>query len=137
MLNLIIAKLTGIPNESGWSQVHDFTPEDSEKVRTRGRLFAVVSTKRGEVGVEAITSGRELIARLHEEYFGDIEAKPFSALSAATGKVISEFKNSYGEVEIVACAIVGDVVFSFAGGGGRGVICFIGRPATSLASWDE
>ena len=137
MLNLISAKLTGTPNESGWSQVHDFIPEDSEKVRTRGRLFAVVSTKKGEVGVEAITSGRELIARLHEEYFGNIEAKPFSALSAATGKVISEFKNSYGEVEIVACAIVGDVVFSSAGGGGQVVICRNGSLATILASQNE
>jgi len=137
MLNIISAKLTGTPNESGWSQVHDFTPEDPEKARLRGHLFAVVSTKRGEVGVEAVTSGRELIARLHEEYFGDTEAKPFSALNAATQKVISEFKNSYGEVEIVTCAVVGDVVYSSAGGGGQVVICRNGSLATILVSRDE
>jgi hypothetical protein len=137
MLNLISAKLAGTPDESGWSQVYDFTPEDPEKLRLRGRLLAVVSTKRKEVGVEAVASGRELIAKLHEGYFGNTEVKPFNALNIATQKVASEFKDGNGEIEIAACAFVGDVVFSSAVGGGQVVICRDGSLATILVSRDE
>lgn len=134
MLNLVSAKLTGTPGESGWSQVHEFTPEDPEKKSLRGHLFAVISTRRAGVGVEAVTSGRELIARLHEEYFGDLSAKPFNALDSAVRKVIDEFKVQWGDIEIGACAVVGDVVFSSAGGGARVIICRDGALATILDS---
>lgn len=134
MLNLVSAKLTGTPGESGWSQVHEFTPEDPQKASARGHLFAVVSTRTGDAGVEAVTSGRELIARLHEEYFGDLSAKPFNALDSAVRKVIDEFKVQWGDIEIAACAVVGDVVFSSAGGGARVVICRDGALATILDS---
>ena len=100
-----------------------------------GHLFAVISTKiGGDAGVEAVTSGRELIARLHEEYFGDLTAKPFSALDSAVRKVINEFKVRWGDIEIAACAVVGDVVFSSVGGGARVVICRDGAMATILDS---
>lgn len=134
MLNLVSAKLTGTPGESGWSQVHEFAPEDPEKLSARGHLFAVISTKRAGVGVEAVTAGRELISRLHEEYFGDLTAKPFNALDASVRKVIEEFKVQWGDIEIAACAVVGDVVFSAAGGGARVVICRDGALATILDS---
>jgi hypothetical protein len=134
MLNLISAKLTGTPDESGWSQVHEFTPEDDQKLKLRGHLFALLSTSRGESGIEAVTSGREVISRLHEEYFGDLTAKPFNALQSAIQKVISEFRNEYGDIQIAACAVVDGVVFSSAGGGARVLICRDGSLATILDS---
>lgn len=133
-MNTRSAKITGLPGESGWVQVHDFTPDDPEKLRLRGRLFAVVSTKKVEGGVEVVTSGREIISRLHEQYFGDLSTKPFNALTSAVGKVISEFKETWGDIEIAACAVIGDVVFSSAGGGAKVVISRGGALATILDS---
>src|SRR3989344_4636283 len=103
MLNISSAKLTGTPGSSGWAQVHEFSPGDPEKFKARGKLFAVVATKRVEEGVETVAAGRELLTRLHEEYFGELDSKPFNTLKNATEKVIAEFKNTWGDVEIAAC----------------------------------
>jgi hypothetical protein len=140
MLGTISAKVTATPGESGWAQVHEFAPDDPEKLRLRGRLFAVVATKKVEDSsgsIDTIAAGRELIARLHEEYFGNLEEKPFNALKGATEKVIEEFKSSWGDVEIAVCAVVGDVAYSAAGGGPQVVICRKGALATILATKDE
>ena len=137
MLNLISSKVTGTPGASGWSQVHEFAPEDPEKLRLRGHLYAVMATSRTEEGVETVIAGRELLSRLHEEYFGDLASKPFNALENATQKVLDEFKESWGNVEVAACAIVDGVVYSSAGGGAGVVICRDGALATILESGKE
>lgn len=141
MLNTVSAKLTGTPGESGWAQVHEFTPEDPEKAAARGHLFAVVATKRLEKvspdsggELDLITAGRELIGRLHEEYFGDLSTKPFNALRNAVEKVTTEFRESWGDVEIAACSVVSDIVYSAASGGSQVVISRGGVLGTILAS---
>ena len=114
--SLTSAKLTGNPGISGWAQVHEFIPEDPEKLAARGHLIAVVATGRHEEGVDAVSAGRELLSRLHEEYFG-AEGSAFAILEAAVKKVSEEFRESWGEVEIAAVTLIGDVVYSVAGGG--------------------
>jgi len=52
MLTISSAKLTGTPGVTGWTQVHEFAPDDPEKLKARGKLFAVVATKRVEEGVD-------------------------------------------------------------------------------------
>ena len=81
--NLTSAKITGNPGSSGWAQVHEFRPEDEGKLAKRGHLFAVVATSRQEEGVDSVTTGRELLSRLHEEYFGKEEGTPFNTLRSA------------------------------------------------------
>lgn len=138
MLSTISAKLTGTPDSSGWSQIHEFQPEEPEKVSSRGHLFAVVATKRVDGGgVDMISAGRELIARLHEEYYGDLTQKPFNSLKNAVQKVIDEFKVSWGDVEIAAASLVGGVVYSAAGGGSGVMICRGGALGTILESSAE
>ena len=134
------AKLTGTPGNSGWSQIHEFAPEDRQKLAARGKLFAVVATTRlGEAftGVDEIAAGRELVARLHEEYFGDLTTKPFKALSHAVEKVADEFVKTWGNVEIVASALVGNIVYSAAFGGGRILISRKGAIGNILSSGDD
>lgn len=137
MLNTVSAKLTGTPGASGWAQVHEFTPEEPEKLAARGHLVAAIATKRVEEGVDTITAGRELISRLHEEYFGELETKPFNALKNAVEKVISEFRESWGDIEVAAAAIVGDVVYSAAGGGSKVMVSRGGALGTILESGSE
>lgn len=117
MLIQSASKLTGPPGNSGWAQVHEFTPDDPEKLKLRGHLFVIVSTSHTESGIDTITAGRELLTRYHEEYYGNIEGKPFNVLRDATQKVVDEFRHSWGDVEIVAASFVDNVVYSAAVGG--------------------
>lgn len=114
--SLTSAKLTGNPGISGWAQVHEFIPGEPEKLAARGHIIAVVATGRHEEGVDAVSAGRELLSRLHEEYFGR-EGSAFAILEAAVKKVSEEFRESWGEVEITAVTLIGDVVYSVAAGG--------------------
>lgn len=134
MLGIISAKVTATPGASGWAQVHDFVPEDTERKLSRGRLIAVVATKRVGEGIDTINSGREIIGRLHEEYYGPTEGKPFDLLRNSVQKVVDEFKESWGDVEIAALAFVDGVIYSVACGGPSVLICREGALATILAS---
>ena len=131
------AKLTGSPGTSGWVQVHEFAPSDLEKLSSRGHLFAVVATGRHEEGVDAVSAGRELLSRLHEEYFGSGEGSAFAILEAAVKKVSEEFRSTWGEVEIAAVSLVGGVVYSVVGGGAQVAIFRNGILAKILESTRE
>jgi len=133
-LTLTSAKLTGNPGTSGWAQVHEFAPDDATKLAQRGHLFAVVATSRHEEGVDSVIAGRELLARLHEEYFGKEEGEAFNVLKSAVEKVIDEFRESWGEVEVAAVAFLDKVVYSAVGGGAQVAIFRNGMLAKILES---
>jgi hypothetical protein len=137
MLGITSAKVTAAPGTSGWTQVHEFTPDDPGLLRARGRLFAVLATNRTEGAIDTISSGRELIGRLHAEYYGSPEGKAFDALGSATQKVIKEFGERWGDIEITACAFVNGVIYSVASGGSKVMICREGGLATILESGSE
>jgi hypothetical protein len=120
------AKLSGNPDPSGWSQVYDFKPQESEKLLRRGHLFALISTSWKEEGLDTVVAGREIISRLHEEYFGKLEEKPFMALKEATEKVIGEY-SSQGSVEIAAVAVVDSTIYTAVGGGASAFLFRKGR----------
>ncbi len=132
--NIVSAKISGIPNEFGWTQVHEFKPEEEEKLLKRGHLFAVFSTKKKEEGLDSVTAGRELLSRLHEEYFGNLEMQAFIALKNAVSKVSDEFSKTWGDVEIATVVVLEDVVYSAAVGGGKVAIYRDGAVATILES---
>lgn len=134
-LDISSVKLTGNPGPSGWTQIHEFTPEGEEKITKRGRLFAVVSTKLKKEGVDSVVAGRELLSRFHEEYFGNLETSPFIALKSSLEKVVNEFSQEWEEgVEIAAAAILDGVVYTASGGGSRIDIFREGSLAKILAS---
>lgn len=134
MLNLVSSKMTGIPGISGYSQVHDYLPEDGQKKELRGHLFAVISTSRFENGIEGVASGREIITRLHEEYFGDLSTRPFNALKLAVEKVAGEFVETFGDIEIAAAAFVEGTTYCACFGGSSAVILRDGGLAIILES---
>ena len=114
--NIKAAKLSGNPDSSGWSQLYEFLPEDPEKLAKRGRLFAIISTASQGEGLDTVVAGREILSRLHEEYFGRLEDKPYDALKNALEKVVGEF-SSWDGIEIAAVSEVGASVYAAAGGG--------------------
>lgn len=120
MFSITSAKVLGVPDVSGWTQVHDFEPTEEEKRKLRGHLFALISTSRSvAVGVDTVSQGREILSRLHEEYFGETEKSAFNALKLATKKVVNEFSKGEVKVEIAAAAFVEGVLYSAACGGGE------------------
>lgn len=136
-LEIASAKLTGNPDPSGWAQVHQFSPQEEDKLLARGQLFAVISTTRHEEGVDSVVAGRELLSRLHEEYFGEITTPAFAALKEAVEKVIEEFTVSWGKVEIAAAVYLNGVVYSVVGGGAQAVLFRDGMLAKILESSEE
>lgn len=124
------AALTGSPGVSGWAQVHEFTPDDPQKLATRGHLFAVVAVK----GMIDPQEGREIISRLQEEYYGNLESGAFKALEGAISKVVDEFSGIDISVEIAAAAVLGNIVYSSAIGGGQVAIYRSGAIAKILVS---
>jgi hypothetical protein len=90
MFNLKTAKVVGTPDGTSWSQVHLFSPPVEEKQEKRGQLLAVVSLTAGEESLTA-ESGREILSRLNEEYYGSLEpASPFLALRKTLEKINQE-----------------------------------------------
>ncbi|MHA2055298.1 MAG: hypothetical protein ACW99F_17095, partial [Candidatus Hodarchaeales archaeon] len=116
------SKLTGTPDEFGWSQVHEFRPDNIDKLETRGILFAVITTKKAGEGIDGVVFGREVIRRLHEEYYGKLETSAFYALKAAVEKVSKEFEREWGNIEIAAVSMVKNVIYSAACGGAKVMI---------------
>lgn len=109
-IKISIAKFTSSPAGAGWAQVHDFTPQDPVKLELRGRLLAVI-TMQGEgmpkLPLQMVEVGREILSRLHEEYFGNLEASAFDRLVLSVNKVFQEFSEGSARVEIAALAILG------------------------------
>lgn len=102
-----VAKVVGTPSDGLWSQVHTFFPEKGEKKEKRGDLLAVLVLSGVPEGVEAIAAGREVLARLHEEYYGNLQENPFERLKAAVAKVGEE----NGNLEIVAAVLFGPALY--------------------------
>lgn len=125
-MKLQIAKIVGVSTESGWSQVHTFAPEEKEKLEKRGQLLAVISLTSLPFGTEIALAGKELISRLHEEYFGNLEEKPFFQLKNSLEKVFAEASRE-AKVEIVAGSVVGDVLYLAIAGGGKVVLARGGK----------
>jgi hypothetical protein len=101
-----VAKIVGVSSRTSWSQVHTFFPKDQKKLEERGQLLALISLKRSELEAkeEIVSFGREAIARLHEEYFGNLEGEILERLKKAVAQVAEEAGDGL-EVEIVAAAV--------------------------------
>jgi len=98
-----VARLVGTPKDGFWSQVHSYFPQEEEKKSKRGDLLAVLTIAGVEEGIEAVSLGREVLGRLHEEYYGDLEGSAFERLAEAVKKVGKEQEG----VEIVAASVLG------------------------------
>ncbi|MEK7188821.1 MAG: hypothetical protein AAB685_03145, partial [Patescibacteria group bacterium] len=138
------AKLTASPDDSGWAQVHEFAPQELEKLNLRGHLIAVIATRRSpkfslprEGGIDVVLAGREVITRLHEEYFGETSMTPFNALREAVKKVTSEYQQEWGNLEISALASLGTVVNCVVNGGSQAILFRKGTLAKILSNIDE
>lgn len=124
------SKLTGRPDNAGWSQVYDFEPEDRAQFQKKGHLYAMIATPKLFSDVDGVAAGREILSRVQEEYFGGSELKrneegaesPLITLKTALGKVVREFSQR-GGVQIGAIVLRNNTLYLVSAGGAK--ICLI------------
>jgi len=112
------AKIVGTASRKAWSQVHTFSPTEKEKLARRGQFLAVISLSELAEGVETVAAGKEMIARLHEEYYGQLEKRAVDQLKEALEKVLEETK-AEAKVEIEAAVLLGETIYFAVAGQGR------------------
>jgi hypothetical protein len=133
---LVHAKIVGTATDETWSQVHTFFPSEEEKRKKRGSLFAVLSlTGLGE-GVEVVAVGREIISRLHEEYYGNLEEGVLARLKRAIEKLTAEIEPP-AKLEIGAAVVSDKVLYLAIAGGGQAVLSRGGKIGLVLAGSEK
>lgn len=118
-LTVRLARITGTPDKTHWSQTHTFFPEEDEKQKKRGVLLASLSFSGPEDGVEMVAMGREILSRLQEEFYGQLDDSTFERLAMAVEKVCQEFSQDEQKLEIVAGSLLGEVLSLASRGGGQ------------------
>ncbi len=115
-----VGKFSGMPDSKGWSQIYEFTPQDSEKLEKRGRLFAVISASNFDTGSQEVLVGREILSRLHEEYFGNLQGSSFDRLKYSIKRVSDEFSEIEGfKLQMAAACLLNEFIYLACVGGAR------------------
>ena len=128
---LQIAKIVATPTEKTGSWVHTFSPQETEKMACRGELLAVVAIDNPLEEVEVAAVGKEIISRLHEEYYGELSETPFERLEKTVGVVFAEAAKEL-TIELAAVSLVKNVLNVSLVGGGKLVVLRQGKMATIL-----
>jgi len=121
-LNVVSAKVLGSPLGGTWLQVHEYTPNEEKKLSTRGTIFAAFFASSSDENFDSIAFGREVLLRLHEEYFGDLTKEPFDALKGAVEKVFGEFSPRLSIFQIATSSFVDGVFYTAVSGGAKAVL---------------
>ena len=115
MTSLNIGKVVGRVDGGYWSQVHDFSPNEEQKFTARGRLLAIITLKRQDEDsdITVVELGREILAHLHELYFGNLEETAYVRLKQA----VETLSTTY-EVWLDCAVILEDVIYLVSNSGG-------------------
>ena len=115
MISLNIGKVVGRVDGEFWSQVHDFSPGEEQKFAIRGRLLAIITLKRQseDTDITVVERGREILAHLHELYFGNLESTAYERLKQAVNTLSTTY-----EVSLDCAVILEDVIYLVSNSGG-------------------
>jgi hypothetical protein len=117
-----VGKILGQTSLEWWVQVHDFIPENPDQIQNRGRLIAAIALRvEGKEQIELVATGREIIARIHELYYGEVSSSPLDQLKQAVANIEEEFTRSGAQVNIAAVCLVGESIHVAAYQGGAWV----------------
>ena len=106
---LSVGKITGSPGEQTWSQIHAFIPEDGSKRKSHGSLVAVISLSSQEP-TDIASFGKEVILRLHEEYYAKKHPSPLATLKAAL-KIVDQQMGVDIKLNITAGVFLDNVLY--------------------------
>ena len=129
------AKIVGTATDRVWSQVHTFSPAEKEKLAKRGQFLAVISLSELTEG-EVVTAGREIISRLHEEYYGHLAEKAIIQLKKTLEQILGEVAEG-AKVEIEAAVLMGETIYFAVAGRGKILVQREGKIAKVLSGEGE
>lgn len=118
-LSMKLAKIVGTPTLKNWSQVYTFFPEDEVKRKQRGTLLAVLFFSFSSSTEETTATGREILLRLHEEYYGQTQEPVLERLTKTIEKVCQEFSTEEQRLEIVAAVQLENILYLASFGAGE------------------
>lgn len=131
------AKLVGTPTSTSGSWVHTFSPADEEKLARRGHLLIAIGLTNFNGLGDLAAIGKEIVSRLHEEYYGDLSETAFNQLKKTITKVIQEAEEgSEFDLDISAAGVVGSYLYGMISHSGR-LIMFRQNQIISLFTGEE
>jgi len=83
---LQFTQIIGTPDDSGWSQIQHFLPDDPEKLEARGEAIVLISLKSRDYP-DLSELGAEILHRFYEEYFGNSKGKIMERLKETLLKI--------------------------------------------------
>jgi len=131
---LHLAKIVGTPTTTSGSWVHTFSPFQEEKLSKRGHFLATIGLTEFAGPEEIAAVGKEMISRLQEEYYGDLEPSVFAKLKKAVDKVSQEAKEGTGfKLDLGAVVLLDKALYAVVNGRARLMINRDGKIRTLLS----
>ncbi len=112
------SKLTGRPDQAGWSQVFDYIPEDLQKLSEKGRFYAVVSSKNLLKEDNYMAAEQEILFKLRERYYSMPGMASLKRLKEVVEKTIKEFGFESG-VQVGILVHINSFVYLVSAGGAK------------------
>ncbi|MCG2692112.1 hypothetical protein L6272_04785 [Microgenomates group bacterium] len=114
-----IVKIVGKPNQTTWSQVHAFKPED-EKLGSHGELMAALSFKAKDEAVEVSSFGTEIINRLQAIYYSNASESILKKIEQTLEILAAEFLTQVELEAVIGVVWSAEKTYLYAGRNGRG-----------------
>ncbi len=108
-MKLSIGKIVGSQKDKEWSQIHVFQPKEA-KQQAYGSLLSAVSFSVKDENLEISSFGKEIIMRLHENYYGSGQSSSLLRLSDALKALKAEFEGSL-DLSIQAMAVLPKAIY--------------------------
>ena len=116
-MELKTSKIVGAANQTTWSQVHVFKPED-EKLKSHGQLIGALAFKAKHEGIEVSSFGTEIIKRLQEMYYSNESEKVIKKVAQTMESLAAEFLSEV-EMNLVLAVVWQDFLYCGKVGGGQ------------------
>lgn len=116
-MELKTSKIVGAANQTTWSQVHVFKPED-EKLKSHGQLIGALAFKAKHEGIEVSSFGTEIIKRLQEMYYSNESEKVIKKVAQAMESLAAEFLSEV-ELNLVLAVVWQEFLYCGKMGGGQ------------------
>lgn len=114
-----LVKIVGKPNQTTWSQVHTFKPED-EKLGSHGELMAALSFKAKSEEVEVSSFGTEIINRLQEIYYSNESGSILKKIEQTLESLAAEFLTQVELEAVIGVVLSAEKTYLYVGRNGRG-----------------
>lgn len=119
---LQISRIVGDINDQYGSWVHSFTPQDRQKLNARGHFLAVVALKKINPQADLTVIGKEVILRLHETYYSNLDEPIFEHLKHTLETALAETNQNF-EPQIIIASILDNVLYLAGTNTTKALIC--------------